>query len=213
VPARGAEIAYFEANPSTINAGGCSTLRWGVEYATAVYLGDEGVVGQDTRQVCPFSTTTYQLYATSPGGDQSASATVTVIEAPTPTPTTKPPTPTPIVTFVVPDFEAPYVSNLDSDPDSITASWTQCTGEPTTVSVFADDPSGVAGVVAYWWLGLQNGQSNMTPQGGGWYEAVLGPFDMTGSLLVYFVARDTVGNSSDPPVGPITVVVYDYCIG
>jgi len=81
-----AEIAYFEANPSTINAGGCSTLRWGVDYAAAVYLDGEGVFDHDERQVCPPTTTTYTLYATSGGGDDQESVTVTVTQ-PQPTQT------------------------------------------------------------------------------------------------------------------------------
>ena len=113
------------------------------------------------------------------------------------------------------DTTAPYVSNLDADPDSITANAYQCNGTQTTVSVFADDPSGVASVRAYWTLESQSGQVDMTPQGGGLYEAVLGPFSISAApanLLISFVARDTVGNSSSPPVGPITVGVT-YCIG
>jgi hypothetical protein len=224
LPPRAPQIAYFVAEPSTINAGQCSTLSWGVEYAAEVYLDGAGVFDHDTRQVCPPSTTTYVLYARSPGGEQSASVTVTVIEPPTPTPTatvTEVPTPTPTstvvtITPVVADFDAPYVSNLDADPDSITANWTQCSGGQTTVSVFADDPSGVASVVAHWTLESQSGDVQMTPYGGGVYRAVLGPFsvsDVPRNLLISFVARDTVGNSSSPPVGPITVVVYAYCLG
>ena len=77
-PARRAEIIYFLANPATINAGGCSTLSWDVQYAAAVYLDGEGVVAPDDRQVCPATTTTYTLYATSGGGDDQESVTVTV---------------------------------------------------------------------------------------------------------------------------------------
>jgi hypothetical protein len=87
-PARRPEIAYFEANPSTINAGGCSTIRWGVDYAAAVYLDSEGVGDHDERQVCPATTTTYTLYATSGGGDDQESVTVTVTQ---PQPTQTPP--------------------------------------------------------------------------------------------------------------------------
>jgi hypothetical protein len=202
VPPRAPEIEYFVAEPSTINTGGCSTLSWGVDYATEVYLDGEGVVDHGTRQVCPASTTTYSLLAKSPGHERSASATVTVIEEPTPTP---------IVTFEVPDFEAPYVSNLNADPTSIRANIFPCTGQQTTVSVFADDPSGVASVTTYWWLGSQYGEKNLNPVGGGWYEAVLGPFDTTGTLQVWVVARDTLGNSNDPPVGPTYVEVHAIC--
>jgi hypothetical protein len=180
---------------------------------TEIYFDGEGATSPDSRSKCPSQTTSYTLVARGPGGETSASVTVTVTRRPTPTPTTKPPTPTPIVTASIPDFDAPYVSNLAANPSSITASSTDCTGGKTTVSVFADDPSGVAGVVAYWWLGLYSGEKNMNPVGGGRYEAVLGPFDITGTLQVWFVARDTVGYSNDPPVGPIDVNVYAYCIG
>ena len=204
-PARRAEIAYFEANPSTINAGGCSTIRWGVDYAAAVYLDGEGVFDHDERQVCPATTTTYTLQATSGGGDDTRSVEVTVIQAPTPTP---------IVTAIVVDTDPPYVSDLEADPDSIMETGWQCTGGQTTVSVFADDPSGVAGVRAYWSIESQSGQVNMTSYGGGVYEAVLGPFDINAApaiLTISFVAWDTVHNTTYH-VGPITVVVTS-CIG
>jgi hypothetical protein len=204
-PTRRAEIAYFQADPSTINFGWCSTLSWGVEYAAAVYLDGQGVIDHGTQQVCPATTTAYTLYATSAGGDDQETATVTVIEEPTPTP---------IVTAVVVDNIPPYVSDLDADPDSIMEIGWQCSGGTTTVSVLADDPSGVAGVRAYWTLESQSGQVDMTPQGGFVYKAVLGPFDISAppaNLLVSFVAWDTVGNST-PYVGPITVAVTS-CIG
>lgn len=77
-PARRAEIAYFEANPSTINAGECSTLSWAVDYAAEVYLDGEGVTTPDSRQVCPATDTIYTLSASSAGGDDQESVTVTV---------------------------------------------------------------------------------------------------------------------------------------
>jgi hypothetical protein len=103
------------------------------------------------------------------------------------------------------------VSNLAANPDSIRADVFPCTGQQTTVSVFADDPGGVASVVAYWTLGSQSGQVSMIHKGGGTWEAVLGPFDDIGTLLISFVATDTPGNLSDPPVGPIGVNVHSVC--
>lgn len=204
-PAMRAEIAYFEANPGTINAGGCSTIRWGVDYAAAVYLDGEGVFDHDQRQVCPPTTTTYTLYATSGGGDDTRSVEVTVMQAPTPTPIVSIITPQPI------DTTPPDVSNLDADPDSISAAGLQCGGtKTTTVSVSVSDPSGVAGVVAYWTLEYQSGQANMISYGGGLYQVVLGPFDLTGNLAVTVVARDTVNNYTGH-IGPTTVLVH--CIG
>jgi hypothetical protein len=199
VAARRPEVAYFEASPSTINAGGCSTLSWGVDYAAAVYLDGEGVGDHDTRQVCPPTTTAYTLYATSAGGEDTRTVTVTVIEAATATP--------------IVDTAPPDVSGLDADPDSITANG-ECSGKQTTVSVNVSDPSGVAGVVAYWTLESQSGQRNMTPQSGGVYQVVLGPFSISAApanLAISVVARDMVGNSTSP-VGPVNVSV-SYCIG
>ena len=196
-PVRRAEIAYFEANPSTINATQCSTLSWGVEYAAAVYLDGQGVIDHGTQQVCPASTTPYTLYARSTGGDDTRTVTVTVIEAATATP--------------IVDTAPPDVSGLDADPASICANG-EIPGKQTTVSVNVYDPSGVAGVVAYWTLASQSGQAPMTPIDGGVYEVVLGPFDDTGNLVITVVARDTVNNST-PPVGPITVAVPMPCLG
>jgi hypothetical protein len=75
------QIASFEANPSTIIAGDCTTLEWGaVTNATEVTI-DQGIGGVGTpgnTTVCPGSTTTYQMTATGPGGTTSVSVTVTV---------------------------------------------------------------------------------------------------------------------------------------
>jgi hypothetical protein len=204
-PPRRPEIAYFEANPATINAGECSTIRWGVDYASAVYLDGEGVFDHDERQVCPATTTTYTLSASSGGGDAQDTATVTVIQ---------PPTPTPIITAIVVDGIPPYVTDLNANPWNITAPGSNCSGTATTVSVYAEDPSGVAGVRAFWTLESQSGQVDMTPQGGGVYEAVLGPFSISAApanLAITFEAWDTLNNSTGP-VGPINVSVT-YCIG
>ncbi|NDJ78890.1 MAG: SH3 domain-containing protein [Chloroflexi bacterium] len=56
----------FQAVPSTIQSGNCTTLQWSMEGIQEVYyLGDgslnEGVTGNGSRSVCPAVTTTYQL--------------------------------------------------------------------------------------------------------------------------------------------------------
>jgi len=206
-PAMRAEIAYFEANPGTINAGGCSTLRWGVEYAAAVYLDGEGVIDHDERQVCPPSTTTYTLYATSGGGDAQDTATVTVIQAPTATP---PPTSTPMVDTDAPRIDGPY-----ADPDSITANGCGCPGGQTTVSAYVNDPSGVAKVEAHWdfggGVGTGGDDAAMNPQGGGLYQIVLGPFDDTGQLWIIVQAWDTLDNATSTGWGDFFVTVHCIC--
>jgi len=65
-------------------------LRWSVERASEVYLlypngNQEGVIGQEERQVCPLETGTFTLKVYAPGGDETVEVVVTVPE-PTPTP-------------------------------------------------------------------------------------------------------------------------------
>jgi len=87
----------FDAQPKTIQRGGCTLLRWDVEGAKAVYLSDgamdQGVAGHDNRQVCPATTHTYVLRVLSPIGEERHTVTVDVQEPP---PTASlPPTATP----------------------------------------------------------------------------------------------------------------------
>jgi heat shock protein HslJ len=58
----------FSANPTTIAQGACSTLTWSVENVQAVWVYPQGQpyqqfpqVGQGSQQVCPPTTTTYEM--------------------------------------------------------------------------------------------------------------------------------------------------------
>jgi hypothetical protein len=88
-------IVSFSATPDhTDRPGECVTLRWSVERASEVYLvypngSQEGVVGQEERQVCPLATSTYSLKVLAPGGNETIEVEVTVAP-PTPTPTARP---------------------------------------------------------------------------------------------------------------------------
>ena len=85
-------IVSFSATPDRLEKpGDCATLRWDVERATEVYLvhpngNQEGVIGEDERQVCPLETSTYTLKVYAPGGDETVDVQVSV-PMPTPTPT------------------------------------------------------------------------------------------------------------------------------
>jgi peptidoglycan-associated lipoprotein len=84
-------ISYFAAEPSTINSGQPSSLRWSVTDANNVQIDGIGQVSPSGRRaVYPTSTTTYHLTATGPGGTTDASATVTVSAPPAPEPITRP---------------------------------------------------------------------------------------------------------------------------
>ncbi|MGD8792766.1 MAG: FHA domain-containing protein [Anaerolineae bacterium] len=74
-------IPFFTANPSRIEAGQCTTLRWGrVDYATEVTIdnGIGGVATPDSKELCPSRTTTYVMTAVGPGGTTQSQQTVSV---------------------------------------------------------------------------------------------------------------------------------------
>jgi peptidoglycan-associated lipoprotein len=112
-PAAKPVINYFNAEPSTVNSGQPSSLRWSVENATNIQI-DNGIgqVSPDGRRaVYPTATTTYTMTASGPGGDTSASATVTVS---TPPPAQPPP---PQNTETVADILAHRVQDIHFDYD------------------------------------------------------------------------------------------------
>lgn len=117
----------FWADRTVIVRGECTTLHWDVEYATAVYLNGEGVVGHDSRTVCPQSTTTFTLRVVTPGGDIYRNITITVQEPP-PSDTTGP--------------SIPYVRRSANE-----IMWPSgCPASRLTISAPVQDPSGVSGV-------------------------------------------------------------------
>jgi len=87
-PAAKPVINYFTAEPSTVNSGQPSSLRWSVTDSTSVTIDNEiGVVSPNGRRgVYPTVTTTYHLIATGAGGSTTADATVTVSTPPPPAP-------------------------------------------------------------------------------------------------------------------------------
>jgi pSer/pThr/pTyr-binding forkhead associated (FHA) protein len=74
-------IASFSANPASIRAGECTTLRWGkVDYATSVTIAPNigGVATPGSQEICLGQTATYVLVADGPGGTTKNSVTVSV---------------------------------------------------------------------------------------------------------------------------------------
>jgi peptidoglycan-associated lipoprotein len=86
-------IDTFVADPTAIQRGQSSTLRWSVANATNMSI-DQGVgavQANGTRQVNPGNSTTYTLTASGAGGMDTRSVTVTVNAAPPPPPKPQPP--------------------------------------------------------------------------------------------------------------------------
>ena len=81
-------IDTFSAEPTTIQRGQSSTLRWSVAAATNMSI-DQGVgavQANGSQQVSPNNSTTYTLTASGAGGSTSRSVTVTVNAPPPPPP-------------------------------------------------------------------------------------------------------------------------------
>jgi peptidoglycan-associated lipoprotein len=82
-------VAQFSAEPTSIQRGQSSTLRWEVTGdVTSVSIDNAIGTVQNTgnRRVFPTDSTTYTLTATGPGGSTTASATVSVTTPPPPPP-------------------------------------------------------------------------------------------------------------------------------
>ena len=78
-PSGGTATISFVANPATIAAGQCSTLRWDVENVREVYFEGAGVAGHGEQQQCPAQTTTYSLITIlNDGSPRTTTATITV---------------------------------------------------------------------------------------------------------------------------------------
>lgn len=94
-PPAAPSISSFSAEPTSIQRGQASTLRWQVSgNVTSVSIDQAigSVQNTGNRRVTPTDSTTYTLTATGPGGTSTAAATVSVSSPPPPAP---PPTPAP----------------------------------------------------------------------------------------------------------------------
>jgi peptidoglycan-associated lipoprotein len=82
------DITEFSAEPSTIERGQSSTLRWSVTNATQIAIdnGVGSVQASGSKSVYPNETTTYRLTASGAGGTLNKTATVTVTAPPPPPP-------------------------------------------------------------------------------------------------------------------------------
>jgi hypothetical protein len=105
----------FTADATGLQAGQCTTLRWNVQFATAVFLNGAGVPGNATQQVCPAQTTTYNLHVEAPSGNVNQSITIQVTLPPSATP--QPPADTPTPTTAAPTFTISGIVFNDGDGD------------------------------------------------------------------------------------------------
>ncbi len=99
-PPAAPRVAQFTAEPTSIQRGQSSTLRWEVTGAVTSVNINQGVgtvQSTGSSRVSPSDSTTYTLTAAGPGGSVTSSATVNVSAPPPPPP--PPPAPAPQVTI------------------------------------------------------------------------------------------------------------------
>jgi hypothetical protein len=194
-PARAPEISYFEAYPTHVNAGACSDLRWGAEYAAAVFLNGQGVGDHDTDRVCPDRTTSYTLVARSAGGEVQASVTVTVTEPPTPT--------------TAPDTTGPAITDIQESADPIyTAYPGGCDPTEVTITARVTDSSGLDQVRLRYRIGsgTWEGPLFMSAAGGNQYRVTLPAQPTVPTSITYQIrAWDSLGNESSLQQGTVEV--------
>ncbi len=141
---RAPAVAQFSAEPTSIQRGQSSTLRWEVSgdvSSVSINQGIGTVQNTGSRSVSPSDSTTYMLSATGPGGTTTASATVNVSSPPPPPP--PPPPAAPKVTFeqrMASDVQDAYFdydkSDIRGDAQSV------LTQDATALkSILADFPS------------------------------------------------------------------------
>jgi peptidoglycan-associated lipoprotein len=88
-PKPAAPTVTISAEPTSIQRGQSSTLRWSVSGEASSVSIDQGigtVPANGNRRVFPNDSTTYTITASGPGGDNTASATVNVTAPPPPPP-------------------------------------------------------------------------------------------------------------------------------
>lgn len=102
-PAAAKPTVSIQANPTTIDKGGSSTLSWTSTDATQLTVSPDvgSVNAQGSTQVSPANSTTYTITASGPGGSADSSVRVTVNQ---PAP---PPPPPPAR-----DYDAEFLANV-----------------------------------------------------------------------------------------------------
>lgn len=181
-------------NPS-INAGQCTVVRWDVEGVEQVFFNGEGVAGHGQREVCPSSTTRYDLHVITACGNTDRSVTVQVAS-------TAPPPPPIIV-----DGAPPNIGSIETFP----AGDTLCERSRIDVQTVITDDSGVARA-ELWVLFIPYGGIGAwdyvpMDRDGNIFFATLNDLGL-GEVRMYVKAWDEVGNASESPK---RVVIITLC--
>lgn len=187
----------FGADSLTLTQGGCTTLFWEVQYATSVLLDNQEVAESGSKQICPDSTMTYHLHASSPSDDADAYIEVDVLEPADTTP--------------------PTIANVSASENVIYKPF--CEPNKVTIQAKVTDDVSVSSVQLVYRVveGSRQGQwRTLTMTGAGNnYRIVLDWEDMERSLdpavlssatiEYYIVTRDSAGNENQSGSAKVTL--------
>ena len=210
------DIIVFSNNPSTIDAGGTSTLLWNVTGATSVSI-DQGI-GQvavaGTRVVSPAASTVYTINATNSSGTITRSTVTSVISAP------PPPEPIPFaVTSVIANtspstFTGPcpktftfYATIAVNGPGTVTYRWERSDGAYSEIQGITFYEAGAKTTTLQW---------DLSGSASGWHRIhVLTPYDAASNPVYYtlncgasLVTGIIVGVDQYPFTGPCPKTIH-----
>lgn len=171
--------AELRADRQQIQQGECTVIRWDVEGAREVYLNGGGVAGHDSRQVCPSTTTRYDLHVRSDCGNIDRAVTIQVTAAPPS------------------DSTGPSIGSIDTQPPGDRL----CERSRIDVSTrITDDPSGVRNAELWVLFIPYNGVGawDFVPmdRSGDTFSASITGLGL-GEVTIYVKAWDNAGNSSE----------------
>ena len=193
-------ISFFNASPSNISAGSCTSLSWLITGASSARITPGGsVYPSGSAQSCPGSTTTYTLIASNSSG--SVQQTVTVyVSAPVPAPapvTPIPSTPTPTATL-------PVINSFSASPTSIPAgSYTTLSWSTTGATSVAVTPGGALSA---------SGSAQTSPASTTSYmlTATNAAGSVTRTLSVTVTAASTPTPAPTPAPAPVLPVINSF---
>jgi hypothetical protein len=203
-------ILVFSNNPSTINAGGTSTLLWNVTGATSVSI-DQGIGQVDVagiRVISPAASTVYTISAINSAGTATRSAATIVNSVPLP----PPPMPFAVTSVIAntsptnftgacPKTFTYYASITANGPGAVTYRWERSDGKYSDVQAISFYEAGTKTATMQW---------DLSESSSGWYRIhVLTPYDAASNPVYYTLKCDgslvtgiIVGVDQYPFTGP-----------
>ncbi len=134
-PLPSAPTVWFRLDSNPIAAGACTTIRWDTSNAEEIYLDDERVNANGSRQICPTEPREYRLRVVGEVEEQTHSLVLGVnsLNSSTDQPPTNQPSPAPT--------SAPSASPLPIAQSTATAAPTYASPPPPTPSPLATSPT------------------------------------------------------------------------